>query len=496
MTELALQKISQITKNESFQILQNNVENESFLSKFIAACEQSFGEDVAKKWLAELTIFSHSNGEIILGAPSKFVRDWVIREFIENKKLPQNLTAIAKTIDSSIKKLSVIAQNTNAVEAVVKSLNISNNPQNNESKIVNLSKHDNVFAFGSELNPKYTFANFVSAKYNKLAVAMAKIASGAKENHNNIQGDLFDEAIPLYIHGGVGMGKSHLAQAIAWQIKEENKAKKVVYLSAEKFMYHFVQSVRSNQTMDFKTQFRSVDVLIIDDVQFIAGKAGTQEEFMHTFNNLVENGKRVILVCDRLPSDLEAIDEKLKSRISGGMIINFKNPDFADRFEILKAKTKNCGEIIDNKILEFLASKISSSVRDLDGAIRKLLANKMLADEEITIEAAKTIAYEYSKNNVVSGISAEKIQKAVAAHYEINLASLSANTRAIKIARPRQIAMYLAKHLTNASLPQIGREFGNKNHATVIYAIKSVQKSIDSDAAFAREIKAIEDKIR
>ena len=492
MIELALQKISE----ENLPELDNSSFGSNFLVNFLNSCKIIFGEDVTQRWLAELTVFSYSNSEIILAAPSKFVRDWVIREFVENKKLPQNLTAIAKQINPSVKKLSVIAQNKevvqNASSLANSASNITNSAQNSEAKIVNLSKHDNVFAFGSELNPKYTFANFVSAKYNKLAVAMAKIAAGAKE----IQGNLFDAAIPLYIHGGIGMGKSHLAQAIAWQIKEENKAKKVVYLSAEKFMYHFVQSVRSNQTMDFKTQFRSIDVLIIDDVQFIAGKAGTQEEFMHTFNNLVENGKQVVLVCDRSPSDLEAIDQKLKSRISGGMIINFKNPDFADRLEILKAKSQNCGERIDEKILEFLASKISSSVRDLDGAIRKLLANKLLADEEITLEAAKAIACEYNKNATPNGISLEKIQKAVASHYEINLASLNANTRAIKIARPRQIAMYLAKQLTNASLPQIGREFGNKNHATVIYAIKSVQKNIDSDPSFAREIKAIEDKIK
>ncbi len=456
----------------------------SFLDSFLDACRQFLGEEITAKWLAELSVFSHSNNEIIFGAQSKFVRDWIIREFIENKKLPYNLQKIAATIDVQIKKVSIIAINKETAPTLI--------VPNANAKIINLSKHDNVFAFGSELNPKYTFANFVSGKYNKLAVAMAQIAAGSK----GTQTSMFDSAIPLFIHGGIGMGKTHLAQAIAWQIKDENKSKKVVYLSAEKFMYHFVQSVRSNETMDFKQKFRSIDVLIIDDVQFIAGKAGTQEEFMHTFNSLVENGKQVVLVCDRSPSDLEAIDEKLKSRISGGMVLNFKNPDFADRLEILQKKTALSGEEIDGKILELLASKINSSVRDLDGALRKLLANKFLANEEITLDSARLIAAEYSKTSAAAGISIEKIQKAVATHYEIKVANLLANTRSRAIARPRQIAMYLAKSLTAASLPQIGRELGNKNHATVIYAIKSVQKNIEKDVVFAHEIKGLEDAIR
>ncbi len=463
-----------------------NASSDNFLGSFIAACEKSFGAEITAKWFANLIVFSHQGHEVIFAAQSKFVRDWIIREFIENKKSPYNLTKIAAEVDASIKKVSVICLNKaddNARAATVPATQV---------KVVSISKHDNVFAFGSELNPKYTFANFVSGKYNRLAVAMAKAAAGAKEG----QQSLFDSAIPLYIHGGIGMGKTHLAQAIAWQIKEENKSKKVVYLSAEKFMYHFVQSVRSNETMSFKEKFRSIDVLIIDDVQFIAGKAGTQEEFMHTFNNLVENNKQVVLVCDRSPSDLEAIDEKLKSRISGGMILNFKTPDFADRFEILKAKTAMSGEVIDEKILELLASKINSSVRDIDGALRKLLANKIFINEEITLETARLVASEYSKASTSSAISLDKIQKIVAAHYEIKVSSLLSNTRARNIARPRQIAMYLAKTLTSESLPKIGREFGNKNHATVIYSVKMVAEMIVDDVALAREIKGLEDLIR
>ncbi|MBM5782965.1 MAG: AAA family ATPase [Pelagibacterales bacterium] len=289
-----------------------------FSSSFFEECEKEFGNEIFTKWLSKLDVASYSESEVILSAPSKFVRDWVIREFLEVKG--SNLLTLAKKCQSQIKKLSIVFS-PKAEEESIKDISFKVN--SSENKIVNLSKHDNVFAFGTELNPRYTFKNFVSSKYNKLALSMAKIAAKIEGQIN-----LFEEAIPLFIHGGVGMGKTHLAQAIAWEIQEKDKSKKVVYLSAEKFMYHFVQSVRNNDVMDFKQKMRSIDVLIVDDVQFIAGKESTQQEFMNSFNHLVEENKQVVLVCDRCPSDLENVDEKLKSRITGGMIVNFKNADY------------------------------------------------------------------------------------------------------------------------------------------------------------------------
>lgn len=452
-----------------------------FGAQFFALAEEKFGEDVFAKWLSELEITQNEGSELILTAPSKFVRDWVLREFVENKK-GVNLLDVARGVDNSVKKVSVITPE-KKVEATFQNRGADN-------KVVNLSQHNNVFAFGTELNAKYVFDNFVSAKYNKFALSMAKIAAKIEQS----QLDLFEDNIPLFIHGGVGMGKTHLAQAVAWKIKEEDDSKKVVYLSAEKFMYHFVQSVRGNDMMNFKEQFRSVDVLIIDDVQFIAGKQGTQEEFMHSFNHLVETNKQVILVCDRSPSDLESIDEKLKSRISGGMIVNFKLPDYADRFEILKSKAAALGEEIDDEILDLMAAKINSSVRDLDGALRKLIANKVFGGEEISLESARNIVMEYvtiSKNNAVS---VKKIQKVVADFYRVKTSLLSQANRQKDVAKARQVAMYLAKKLTDQSLPKIGREF-NKNHATVLYAARVVQELVDKDAVFAKEVKVLEEKV-
>lgn len=460
------------------------LDNSLFLSQFFAACNAEFGVENFNKWLAGLEIFSQSESEVIFSTSSKFIRDWIIREFIESKAGQKNLQSLAQTIRPSIKKIAVIfvAKVEDEITPIL---------SNAEQKVVNLSKHDNVFAFGTELNPRYNFKHFVSAKYNKLAVSMAKIAAGIDAQIN-----LFDDKIPLFIHGNVGMGKTHLAQAIAWQIKEFDKSKKVVYLSAEKFMYHFVQSIRGNDVMSFKEKMRSIDVLIVDDVQFIAGKGSTQQEFMNCFNSLVEDNKQVVLVCDRCPTDLENIDEKLKSRISGGMIVNFRNPDYQDRLTILREKAKMMEQEVCEKVLSFIAEKITGSVRDLEGTLKKLIAQKVLLEEEITLESAKVILADYVRASNSTAPTIDKIQKTVAAFYGVKISDLTSQSRARTIARPRQIAMYLSKILTTNSLPVIGKEFGGKNHATVIHSVKLVQELMESNQQILQEVKGLEEKIR
>ncbi len=453
---------------------------ESFLNQkavLLSTIKADFDEDIFSKWIEPLEITDISKSEVTFLAPSKFVRDWALREFVEGAKAENNLLKSAKKFNPAIKKVNIISK----IDSDSPKVGIAKT----ESKLVNLSKHDNVFSFGTELNQKYNFENFVSAKYNRFALKMAKIAAGVDNN----QLELFDEAIPLFIHGSVGMGKTHLAQAIAWHIKSADKSKKVVYLSAEKFMFHFVKSVRSNDMMNFKEQFRSVDVLIIDDVQFIAGKKSTQEEFMHSFNHLVENNKQVILVCDRSPSDLESIDEKLKSRISGGMIINFKKPDFNDRFDLLKEKAKMMNLEIKNEMLELMASKLKLSIRDLDGAIRKIAANSILEEEQISREMIDNILAEYN-NSCDGNISIKLIKKVICTYFNMKPILLSQANRSKDVAKARQIAMYFSKTLTSLSLPKIGKEF-NKNHATVIYAVKSIEKEMEKDASFSNLIEKL-----
>ncbi len=476
-------------------MIQKNLQNTSLdkisdLQKTACAIlnsiETDFGAEIFVKWFAEVEIFSQSAGEVIFSAPSKFVRDWLIREFLNGKNKGKTILSSTQKILPQVKKVSVI----HIAKDITEQFQAPLNQTNSEQKIINLSPHDNIFTLGTELNPKFTFENFVSAKYNKMASSMAKIAAGIDK-----QIDLFDDKIPLFIHGNVGMGKTHLAQAIAWQIKDFDKRKKVVYLSAEKFMYHFVQSIRRNDVMSFKEKMRSIDVLIVDDVQFIAGKESTQQEFMNCFNALVEENKQVVLVCDRNPNDLENIDEKLKSRITGGMIVNFKNPDYSDRIEVLKAKSRQMGQEISEKILSFIAEKVSSSIRDLEGVLKKLVAQNVILGEEITLESVKAIVSDYIRAEQIHAITIEKIQKFVANFYGIKISELNSANRSRSIARPRQIAMYLAKKLTQESLPKIGKEFGGKNHATVIHSVKLVEDLINSDSKTLQEVKSIEESL-
>ncbi len=463
------------------QKAQDSNKEQIFLNFFKELCLSDFGIDTFNKWLSQLDILMLNDSEVIFKAPSKFIRDWVKREFIEIKN-SQFLTILQK-IQPALKKVSIVfIDQENGYKNIDKSFAAK--------KVINLSPYDNVFAFGTELNQRFTFDNFVSCKYNKLALSMAKIAAGL-----DIQTNLFDDKIPLLIHGGVGMGKTHLAQAIAWQLKEQDPNKKIIYLSAEKFMYHFVKSVKNNDIMSFKEKMRSIDVLIVDDIQFIAGKESTQQEFMNCFNSLVEDNKQVVLVCDRCPNDLEKIDEKLKSRIAGGMVINFRNLDFKDRLIILQEKSQLLGQKISDDVINFIAQNIKSSVRDLEGAIKKLIAEKLFLDEDITIDNARKVLNSYitKSDSVIPTIA--KIQKIIANFYNIKISDLNSTSRLRSIARPRQVAMYLAKNFTNESLPRIGDKFGGKNHATVIHSCKTIESLIVKDLKLANDIKSLEDKL-
>ncbi len=456
----------------------------NYLKDFFSFCENHFGQDIYQKWFVNIEIYSHTANEIIVKTPSKFERDWLNREFFQSKNFKNQLQKILPQLHK-ISAVFIAKEDNDKSDSKPK-----NNSENPDKKVINLSKYENVFAFGTELNSKYTFDNFISTKYNKMALSMAKIVAGIGDKK-----ELFNEKIPFFIHGSVGMGKTHLAQAIAWQLKKTDNKKKVVYLSAEKFMFHFVQSIRSNDVMTFKEKMRSIDVLIVDDVQFIAGKESTQQEFMNCFNSLVEDNKQVVLVCDRCPSDLENIDEKLKSRIAGGMIVNFKNPDFTDRLEIVKSKAKHLEIELCTKVLSFVAEKIKTSIRDLDGALKKLVASQVFEEEEITLDSAKTILSSYLKNNTVKALNVEKIQEIVAHHFSIKVTDLNSKSRLRNIAKPRQIAMYLAKKHTKESLANIGSKFGGKNHATVIHSEKQILLSVDKDQKLLEDIKTIEEKL-
>ena len=422
--------------------------------------KNEFGLVAYKSWLIGLKIYGFkSNGDLSLSLPTEFLKDWVVNHY--KKKIEK----LCKQYFENVKKIDILV--------------------NKNSDFVSLESLQSIDNFSAEssspLDPRFTFKNFVVGKSNELAFAAARRVS-----ENNLVS--FN---PLFLFGGVGLGKTHLMHAIAWDIKERDPKRKVVYLSAEKFMYEFVKSLRYRDTMSFKEKFRSVDVLMIDDIQFIAGKESTQEEFFHTFNSLVGQSKQIIISGDRAPSDLDGLEERLRSRLSFGLVGEIHKADYELRLSILHTKIEARKDVVvDDEIIQFLAKKISSNVRELEGALRRLVAHSELVNRPINLEVAKQLLHDLLKVNDRK-VSVEDIQKKVAEYFNIRFNDMISVRRSRIVARPRQVAMYLSKTFTPKSLPEIGRMFGGRDHTTVMHAIKKVQELCKYDPSFAEHIKVL-----
>jgi chromosomal replication initiator protein len=331
--------------------------------------------------------------------------------------------------------------------------------------------------FGAALDARFTFDTWVVGKSNEFATAAARrVAEDTKASIN-----------PLFLYGGVGLGKTHLMTAIAWHIRRRHPQRRVMYLSAEKFMFQFIRAMRSKDTMSFKEQFRSVDVLMIDDVQFIAGKDATQEEFFHTFNALVDQNKQIVLSADKSPSDLEGVEERVKSRLGWGLVADIHPTTYELRLGILQAKAERAGVAVPTKVLEFLAHKITQNIRELEGALNRITAHATLIGRPITIDSSQEVLHDLIRAND-RRVTIEEIQKRVAEHFAIRLADMHSPRRARAVARPRQVAMYLSKQLTSRSLPEIGRKFGGRDHTTVMHAVRKIEELRASDHGFAEDI--------
>ena len=336
------------------------------------------------------------------------------------------------------------------------------------------------------LDERFTFDKFITGPSNELAFASAKrIAQSEKFDFN-----------PLFLYGGVGLGKTHLMHAIAWEISSKNPNAKVLYLSAERFMFQFIKSLRQKDTMSFKQKFRSVDVLILDDIQFMVGKNSTQEEFFHTFNSLLDLNKKVILSSDRAPSDLEGFDERIKSRLSWGLVADILPASFELRYEILKKKsaelfkTNNNHHTLDDSVLIFLAKTIVSNVRELEGALNKVVTFSNIMNKKIDVELTKTVLKDLLRSNN-KRITIDEIQNKVSNYYNINVDDLISSRRLRSFARPRQVAMYLSKKLTSRSLPEIGRKFGGRDHTTVIHAVKKIDQLKSENEKFDEDVSVL-----
>ncbi|MFO6466068.1 chromosomal replication initiator protein DnaA [Jannaschia sp. KMU-145] len=341
----------------------------------------------------------------------------------------------------------------------------------------------------SELDKRFTFDRFVVGKSNEMAHAAARrVASGATVSFN-----------PLFLHGRVGLGKTHLMQAIAWQIQERDPDCRVLYLSAEQFMYRFVQALREKNTMDFKHLFRSVDVLLVDDVQFIAGKDSTQEEFFHTFNALVNQGKQVVISADRSPAEISDLEERITSRLEMGLVVDLHPADYELRLGVLQQRVESLGEhykgfTVEDGVLEFLASRINTSIRALEGAVTRLAAYADLLKQPVSMAHAQEVLSDVLRSSQKK-LTIDDIMKTTCEHYNLRMSDMTSARRSRTVARPRQMAMYLSKKLTPRSYPEIGRKFGGRDHTTVLYAVRKIEELIAAEPQIAEDAELLTRKL-
>ena len=339
------------------------------------------------------------------------------------------------------------------------------------------------------LDPRFTFDAFVVGKSNELAHAAARrVASGGPVSFN-----------PLFLHGGVGLGKTHLMQAIAWQLKETQPDTRVMFLSAEQFMYRFVSALRDHSTMSFKALFRSVDVLLVDDMQFIAGKNSTQDEFFHTFNALVDTGKQVVLSADRSPAEITDIEERIASRLQSGLVIDLHPADYELRLGILQHRydgfrAQEPEFVLADGVMEFLATRISTSIRVLEGAMTRLFHYWGLIRADLRVEQAMEVLADLLRASERK-LTIDEIMKRTCEHYDLRMSDMVSARRSRSVARPRQMAMYLSKKLTPRSYPEIGRKFGGKDHTTVLYAVRKIEELMQTDAQLAEDAQLLQRRL-
>jgi chromosomal replication initiator protein len=441
------------------------------------------GEAAFRSWLKPLTLLSLREGTVRLAVPTRFMRDWVQSNYAET------LSGLWRDESRGALKVEIVVQPPNrpvvkpgpAPEQVKLRAGPCQAEPLFETEVAAAgAATDKDQHVGAPLDPRFTFENFVVGKPNELAYAAARRVAEAPSVPFN----------PLFLYGGVGLGKTHLMHAIAWQIRTSTPKRRIIYLSAEKFMYQFVRALRTKDTMAFKEQFRSVDVLMIDDVQFIGGREATQEEFFHTFNALVDQNRQVVISADKSPSDLEGVEERMRSRLGWGLVADIHPTTYELRLSILQAKAEQMGTQVPVKVLEFLAHKITSNIRELEGALNRIAAHSTLIGRPTTLETTQEVLHDLLRAND-RRVTIEEIQKRVAEHFNVRVADMHSARRARAVARPRQVAMYLSKQLTARSLPEIGRKFGGRDHTTVMHAVRKVDELRTIDSSFAEDVELL-----
>lgn len=465
---------------------------ESQWNQICGQLKTEFGVTAFDSWLKPLVVGDFNNGEMNICAPTAFMRNWVVTHYADR------INKIWEQKNPSIKKVNFIVQTgfsdrRSIDSSLLKRVSSTPTPQNiygninsssfglvSGASLANDTVKNNAVNTAAPLNPNFTFENFVVGKTNEFAYAAARKVAEAKNVSFN----------PLFLYSSVGLGKTHLMQSIIWHIKKNDPDRNVIYLTAEQFVYKFVKALRYKDTDAFKKQFRSVDVLMVDDFQFMGNKGTTQEEFFHTFKSLVEQGKQVIISADKSPTDLEGIEERLKSRLVGGLVVDIMPTDFDLRMGILQKKAELMGVDLPLKVAEFLAQRITSNVRELEGSLNKVASHsQLLSDKEITLDMTQDVLKDMLRS-IDRKTTIDEIQKKVAEHFNISVKELQSSRRARTVARPRQVAMYLAKQLTSRSLPEIGRKF-DRDHTTVMHAVRKVEELIVEDPTLAENIEIL-----
>ncbi len=453
----------------------NTVKSENFSWSLVQSeMKNKLGSDIYESWLKKIDLVEEFNNYILLSVPTRFIRDWITSRYLDQ------ILQIVKTYKKEIIRieLKIVEQSSNNFEDV-------SNPMPSE-KNNNISFIKDSHLQFNRIDPNKRFDNFITGSSNKLAFE-ASLKVSENISHYN----------PLYIYGGVGMGKTHLLNSIALELKKDNK---VMFISAERFMYQFVKSIKSNDMVKFKEYFRNSDILLIDDIQFMNGKEAMQEEFFHTFNALLDKGSQIIISADRAPNKLSRIQERIKSRFSGGLVVDIQKPDLELRKKIVEIKANELNDLYSDKIKiskdiqSFISSEINTSIRELVGAINRIVSFSRIYNKIPNLPEIKIILKDLL-NLSENRVTIDLIQTIVCKFFKISKNEMLSSRRSRYLVRPRQTAIYLTKILTSKSLPEIGREFSNRDHTTIIHSVKTIEKLKEQNPEVVDNINKLKNQI-
>ena len=444
-----------------WKLLQNEMKNK-------------FGSEIYDSWLKKIDLVDEFKNYVLLSVSTRFIRDWITSRYLDQ------ILQIIKLYKKDISRIEFV------INENIKNKNTDEIKPDNSSDNEKVSFIKDSYLQYNRIDPNKNFENFLLGKSNKLAFEAAKKVSEQIAHYN-----------PLYIYGGVGMGKTHLLNAICLSLKEKNK---VMFISAERFMYQFVKSIKSNEMVKFKEYFRNTDIFLIDDIQFMNGKEAMQEEFFHTFNVLLEKGSQIIVSADRPPNKLTRIQERIKSRFSGGLVVDIQNADFELRYNIIKSKNEDLGIHdpnnikISDEIIKFISSEVNTSIRELVGAFNRIVSFSRIYGKTPSMSEVKVILKDLL-NLTENKVDIDNIQTIVCKYFKISKNEMLSPRRSRYLVRPRQTAIYLAKMLTSKSLPEIGRSFANRDHTTVIHSVKTIEKLRKDDNELNLSIDSLKNKI-